>query len=366
MDNVDLSDPYFPYDQSPAERLQRARRIAREEDDRLRTGSSAPPSAVVNTPMTSFLNLPNLSILNRIYIGSIQFDVSEEEVKAIFSVYGPVRSVNMMVDTLNKRHKGYGFVEFETPEAAQLAQAEMDGSQLAGRAIKVGRPSNFPVDLPPGVPKPYPTRIYVGNIHELIQEAELRAIFEAFGPLVHCNLVPDLLTRRHKGYGYVEFKETPPAMSAIQALNGFDLAGRPLKVGRTMVGGPIPLGMSNLSEIIADKPRVPTAVLRAAQQINATIVGGASTRILLGNLDDYEQVSADPVLLKELEVDILEECHKFGPVLECKGHLSPALREVQVQVCFADGLAAEQCIKVMDKRWFGGRQITAISLSETI
>lgn len=352
------------------ERLGRAREIAQQEHQRIMaTRASIGSSAVLNTPMTSFLTLPNIAILNRIYVGSIQFDVSEAEIQAVFSAYGPIRSVNMMVDTVNKRHKGYGFVEYETPEAAALAQVGMDASQLAGRTIKVGRPSNFPTDLPPGVPRPVPSRIYVGNVHELIQEEELKAIFEAFGPLVHCNLVPNPSTRQHKGYAYVEFKEVSHAIAAVAALHGFELAGRALKVGRTVVGGPIAPGMSSLEELVAaQKPRVPTAVLRAAQQINAAIVGTPvvipSRTVLLGNLDDYDQVAADPQLLQDLEEDIMEEAGKYGKVLSCKAALRAPIKEVQVRIQYEDPNEAQQCINVMDKRWFGGRQISALSLPD--
>jgi len=352
---------------TPEKRLQKAREIAKEEHLKLMT-SMEPQLSVTSTPfMSSFLSLPNLAILNRIYVGSIQFDVSEVELQAIFGAFGPIRSVNMMVDTLAKRHKGYGFIEYETAEAASLAQANMDGSQLAGRAIKVGRPANFPSDLPPGVPKPFSTRIYVANVHELIQEEELKAIFEAFGSLSHCNLLPDTNTRQHKGCAYVEFKAVPHALSAIQALHGFELAGRPLKVGKTIIGGPIPMGMSSLADLIssAQKPRVPSAVLRAAQQINATITGDVpptleTSTILLCNLDDYAQASSNASLLQELEEDIREECTKYGSVIAIKAALNPTLREVQCTVQFADSPQASQCFRVMDKRWFGGRQISTL------
>ncbi len=328
---------------------------------------NGPDAEVIATPMTSFSNLPNIAILNRIYIGSIQFDVTDAEIQAVFSAFGPVRSVNMMIDTVNKRHKGFGFIEFETPEAAALAQNNMDGSLLAGRQIKVGRPVNFPSDLPPGVPRPFPTRIYVGNVHELIQEEELRTILEAFGKLKHCNLVPDYNTRQHKGYAYVEFEDASSAVSSVQALHGFELAGRHLKVGRTVIGGPIQSGMSSLKDVVTTKPRVPTAVLRAAQQINASIVGPTtlleSTIILIGNLEDYDELASDPQLIDELREDISEECSKYGQVKQCSIALSKTLKEVQATVQFETTEQAQACIKVMDKRWFGGRQLSCISIT---
>jgi len=238
----------------------------------------------------------------------------------------------------------------------------MDGSELAGRQIKVGRPQNFPVDLPPGVPRPFPSRIYVANIHELIQESEIRTIFEAFGPIKHCNLVPDHVTRQHKGYGFVEFEQANNAAEAIQALHDFELAGRQLKVGKTVVGGPIPPGISSLSNepVAPVKPRVPTAVLRAAQQINAALGGPSALTIILSNLDDYAQAKADLSLLEDLQLDVREECEdKFGAVQDCSVFLDDLKRDVKARITFSDGSAAQEAIRVMDKRWFGGRQISA-------
>ena len=45
---------------------------------------------------------------------------------------------------VSQKHKGFAFVEYEMPEAAQLALEQMNGVIISGRNIKVGRPSNMP------------------------------------------------------------------------------------------------------------------------------------------------------------------------------------------------------------------------------
>ena len=57
--------------------------------------------------------------------------------------FGPVRSVDMIYDINTGRHKGFAFVEFETPEAANMAIQDMQAAIVGGRAVKVGRPSNM-------------------------------------------------------------------------------------------------------------------------------------------------------------------------------------------------------------------------------
>lgn len=312
-----------------------------------------------------------MAIFNRIYIGSIFFELTDTEIGAVFSVFGPIKSVMMVLDPATKKHRGYGFIEYETPDAAALAQFNMDNAEVGGRHIKVGRPNNFPSDLPPGVPRPLPNRIYVANIHELIQEDEIKAIFEAFGPLRHCNLCPDpKLLNQHRGYGYVEYEVVADAINAMNSLHNFELAGRQLKIGKTVVGGPIPLGMKdawNLKKEISEddstgtgssdipvlnQVKLPSAVLRAAQQINAALGQAqpqtSSTRwgqgpkvpespttevvCMMTNLIEPEELE-DPQEAQELTEDITSECEKFGPLAEpIKIHTSSSTGKVTVFV----------------------------------
>ena len=54
----------------------------------------------------------------------------------------------MSLDPLTGKHKGFAFLEFEMPEASQLAIEQMNGVLLGGRAIKIGRPTNMPQSMP--------------------------------------------------------------------------------------------------------------------------------------------------------------------------------------------------------------------------
>ncbi len=73
----------------------------------------------------------------RIYIGSINFELNEGRLKQEFLPFGPVKSVSLTLDPTTNRHKGFVFLEFETPDAAQLSIDQMNGVILGGRNIKV-------------------------------------------------------------------------------------------------------------------------------------------------------------------------------------------------------------------------------------
>jgi RNA recognition motif-containing protein len=65
-------------------------------------------------------------------------DMREESIKQAFLPFGPIRSISMSWDPLTQKHKGFAFVEFETPEGAQLALEQMNGVLVCGRNIKAG------------------------------------------------------------------------------------------------------------------------------------------------------------------------------------------------------------------------------------
>lgn len=72
----------------------------------------------------------------RLYIGSISFQLTEAELRAIFSPFGSISSLQIQRDGTG-RSRGYGFVEFVSHESAKKA-LEINGLVVAGRTLKVG------------------------------------------------------------------------------------------------------------------------------------------------------------------------------------------------------------------------------------
>ena len=73
------------------------------------------------------------------------------------------------------------------------------------------------------------SKIYVGNLPFSADEAQVRALFEPHGAVESVSLINDRETGRPRGFGFVEMSREDAA-KAIQALNGKDMGGRPLKV----------------------------------------------------------------------------------------------------------------------------------------
>ncbi|MCI0531609.1 MAG: RNA-binding protein [candidate division Zixibacteria bacterium] len=68
---------------------------------------------------------------SKLFVGNLSFMIGEDELKAAFAPFGKVVTVNII------HGKGFGFVEMESPEAAQAAKDGMNGKELDGRPLTV-------------------------------------------------------------------------------------------------------------------------------------------------------------------------------------------------------------------------------------
>lgn len=71
-----------------------------------------------------------LAIMCRVYVGSIYYELGEDTIRQAFAPFGPIKSIDMSWDSVTMKHKGFAFVEYEVPEAAQLALEQMNSVML--------------------------------------------------------------------------------------------------------------------------------------------------------------------------------------------------------------------------------------------
>jgi len=72
-----------------------------------------------------------------IYVSNLGFSVDRDELKKIFSPYGIVASVNVILDKLTSRSRGFAFVQMPDTQAAEKAMRELNGSIVDGRPIRL-------------------------------------------------------------------------------------------------------------------------------------------------------------------------------------------------------------------------------------
>jgi RNA recognition motif-containing protein len=73
----------------------------------------------------------------RVFVGGIPYAATEDELKAHFSAAGQVVSVFLPIEKETGRKRGFGFVEFNTPEEQEAAVKMFDRSDFGGRSISV-------------------------------------------------------------------------------------------------------------------------------------------------------------------------------------------------------------------------------------
>jgi RNA recognition motif-containing protein len=73
----------------------------------------------------------------KLFVGGLPWAVDDAKLKEMFSEFGEIVSAVVIVDKASGRSKGFGFVEFETEEAAQAAIKAMNGKEIEGRTITV-------------------------------------------------------------------------------------------------------------------------------------------------------------------------------------------------------------------------------------
>ncbi|MGB7417150.1 MAG: RNA-binding protein [Thermosynechococcaceae cyanobacterium] len=74
-----------------------------------------------------------------IYVGNLSYEVTSEELKAMFSEYGSVAKVHLPVDRETGRIRGFGFVDMGSDAEEETAIAELDGAEWMGRQLKINK-----------------------------------------------------------------------------------------------------------------------------------------------------------------------------------------------------------------------------------
>jgi cold-inducible RNA-binding protein len=75
--------------------------------------------------------------MNKLFVGNLSFDTTENDLQDAFSAYGTVTEANLMMDRTTNRPRGFGFVTMGTADEAQKAIEGLNGRELGGRALTV-------------------------------------------------------------------------------------------------------------------------------------------------------------------------------------------------------------------------------------
>merc|ERR1712242_173958 len=167
--------------------------------------------------------------VGNVFIKNLDKTIDNKAMYDTFSAFGNILSCKVAQDMSNGESKGYGFVHFETEEAAVNAIQKVNGMLLNGKKVFVGRfVPRKDRELELGEKARRFTNVFVKNITDEYDEIRLTEMFEKFGKISSVKVMKSE-EGKSKGFGFVSPEE---ALQACDDLNGSDLEGKTIYVGR--------------------------------------------------------------------------------------------------------------------------------------
>jgi len=166
-----------------------------------------------------------------IFIKNLDEQIDNKALHDTFAAFGNVLSCKVATDE-NGLSKGYGFVHYETAEAADSAIKAVNGMLLNDKKVFVGhhisrKERQSKIDEM----KAQYTNLYVKNLDLEVGEEEFAQMFEPFGDVTSAVLQLDE-EGKSKGFGFVNYASHEDAQQAVEALNDTDYNGKRLFVAR--------------------------------------------------------------------------------------------------------------------------------------
>lgn len=166
-----------------------------------------------------------------VFIKNLDAAIDNKALHDTFTQFGNILSCKVAQDELGNS-KGYGFVHYETAEAASSAIKSVNGMLLNDKKVFVGhhipkrdRQSKFEEM------KANFTNIYIKNIDESVTDDEFTQLFESYGAVVSATVTRDE-NGKSRGFGFVNYASHESASRAVEELNEKDFHGKNLYVGR--------------------------------------------------------------------------------------------------------------------------------------
>merc|ERR1712227_563699 len=166
-----------------------------------------------------------------VFIKNLDKSIDNKVLYDTFSSFGNILSCKVVSD--QNGSKGYGFVHFESDEAAQRSIEKVNGMLLAEKKVFVGRFKSRNDRMREfGERAKQFTNLFIKNMPEAWDDQKLAEAFQEFGEIVSHTVVTDEQTGQSKCYGFVNFKEHDQAETACEVMNGKDIDGKLLYCGR--------------------------------------------------------------------------------------------------------------------------------------
>jgi len=170
--------------------------------------------------------------VGNVFIKNLDKSIDNKAMYDTFSAFGNILSCKVAQDA-DGNSKGYGFVHFETEEAAVNAIQKVNGMLLNDKKVFVGRfVPRKEREKELGEKAKKFTNVYVKNFGEELGDEKLKEMFLKYGKITSYKVIMADEGGKNKGFGFVSFEDSEAAEKAVDELNGLEMNGKTLYVGR--------------------------------------------------------------------------------------------------------------------------------------
>jgi len=167
---------------------------------------------------------------SKLYIGNLYYEVTEDQLKRIFSRFGEVVSVQIIKDPRGMS-RGFANVTFADVESATSAIENLHQQVFEGRNLVVQFARPRPVRRGPERKLNSPSRtLFIGNMSFEMSDKDLNELFRDVRNLVDVRVAIDRKTGQPRGFAHADFIDVASAQKAIELLDGKSVHGRDLRV----------------------------------------------------------------------------------------------------------------------------------------
>lgn len=170
--------------------------------------------------------------VGNIFIKNLEKGINNKNIYDTFSAFGNILSCKVAED-VNGNSKGYGYIHFDTEEAANLTIEKVNGMLLKDKKVFVGKfISRKDRDNELSEKAKLFTNVYVKNFGEDMDDDKLNSIFQQYGKITS-HKVMNNDDGKSKGFGFVAYETTEAAEAAVTALSGKEISeNKIMYVGR--------------------------------------------------------------------------------------------------------------------------------------
>ncbi|XP_028847401.1 RNA-binding motif, single-stranded-interacting protein 1 isoform X2 [Denticeps clupeoides] len=179
----------------------------------------APPSPSTNNSSSSSSSTAGWEQLSKtnLYIRGLMPSTTDDDLVKLCRPYGKIVSTKAILDKTTNKCKGYGFVDFDSPAAAQKAVTALKGSGIQAQMAKQQEQD--------------PTNLYISNLPLSMDEPELENMLKPFGQVISTRILRDS-NGASRGVGFARMESTEKCDAVISNFNG--------KFIKTPPGVPVP------------------------------------------------------------------------------------------------------------------------------